>query len=283
MEPLRKLQDRARAYPQKIVLADGEDDRAISAAAHAVTQNFAKPTLLGRPILIRAAAGRLGVELDGIEIIDPSSSPRLSTYVEILWDHRRSTGTTIEEAHDLARKLMYFAALRVAAGDANAAIAGRADSGTDLSRVALDSIGLAPDSRILSSCSLLVLQPHDAAASGQTKTVLCADCNVISCPSPQDLAEIAISTAENARELLEAEPRVALLASGSQVGSNRIREAIKIVKARASGTNHRWRTPSRRRPQPLRRPRRHGLTSCRAGKCIDFSRSRFREYRLQTS
>jgi phosphate acetyltransferase len=232
MEPLAKLQNRARAYPQKIVLADGEDDRAIAAAARAVTQNFAKLTLLGRSTLIRATADRLGLKLDGIEIIDPSSSPRLSIYAEILWDHRRSTGTIIEEAYDLARMPLYFAALRVAAGDANAAIAGRADAGTDLSRVGRDSIGLASDSRILSSCSLLMLQPQNAAW-GQTKTVLCADCNVISNPSEQDLAEIAISTADNARELLEAEPRVALLASGSKIGSNRIREAIKIVKARA--------------------------------------------------
>lgn len=233
MEPLPKLQNRARAYPQKIVLADGENDRAVSAAVRAVTQNFAKPTLLGRPTLIRETADRLSIELDGIEILDPSSNPQLSTYAEILWDHRRSTGTTIEEAYDLARRPMYFAALRVAAGDANAAIAGYAHSGAELSRVALDSIGLAPGSRILSSCSLLVLRSHAAAASGQPKTVLFADCNVISGPSGQDLAEIAISTAENARELLEAEPRVALLASGSQAGGNRIREAIQIVKARA--------------------------------------------------
>ena len=116
MELLQTLQHRARVYPQRIVLAEGEDDRVISAAARAVTEVCAKPTLLGRVSVIRAAADRLGAKLDSIELLDPASSPRLAAYAQILFDRRRASGTTLEEAHDLARKPLYFAALRVAAG-----------------------------------------------------------------------------------------------------------------------------------------------------------------------
>jgi phosphate acetyltransferase len=237
MELLQTLQRRAHACPQRIVLAEGEDDRVLAAASRVVAEAGAKPTLLGRAPVIRAAADRLGAKLDAIELLDPASSPRLGAYAQILFDRRRASGTTLEEAHDLARKPLYFAALSVAAGDADGAVAGAVNSTSATVRAALHSVGLAPDSRILSSFFLMVLPSRNGTSFGHNNALLFADCGVVPEPSAQDLADIAIETAENAREFLQTEPRVAML-SFSTKGSathprvEKVREALRIAQAR---------------------------------------------------
>jgi len=237
MELLQTLQRRAHAHPQRIVLAEGEDDRVIAAAARVVAEASGKPTLLGRAPVIRAAADRLGAKLDGIQLLDPASSPRIAHYAQILFDRRRASGTTLEEAHDLARKPLYFAALSVVARDADGAVAGAVNSSSDTVRAALHSVGLAPDSRILSSFFLMVLPARNGTSFGHNNALLFADGGVVPEPSAQDLADIAIETAENAREFLQTEPRVAML-SFSTKGSathprvERVREATRIAKAR---------------------------------------------------
>src|ERR1700733_14102105 len=238
MTLVEKIKARARARLQRIVLPEGEDPRVISAAAAITRGGFAKITLLGRKHFIGSAAVDLHVSLEGIEIEDPATSARGEAYSQIYYERRRSHGSTFEEAREIARRALYFATLSVAAGDADGTVGGAANTTGETVRAALHVIGLAPDARLVSSFFVMVIPQRPGLDLGSSGALLFADCAVVPDPSPEELAEIARATAENAQAILDAAPRVALL-SFSTKGSakhprvEKVREALRILNARA--------------------------------------------------
>jgi phosphate acetyltransferase len=238
MTPIEKLKSRARSQPQRIVLSEGEDPRIVSAAAAITLQGLAKITLLGRKQIIESVADRMGVSLQGIAITDPSISPKIEAYAQMYYERRRARGATIEESTEIARRPLYFAALAVAAGDADGTVGGAANTTGETVRAALHAIGLAPDAKLVSSFFIMIVAQRPGLELGPEGALVFADCAVVPDPDADELAEIARATAENARAMLDTEPRVALL-SFSTKGSathprvEKIREAVRILKVRA--------------------------------------------------
>jgi phosphate acetyltransferase len=238
MTLIEKLKARARVQPQRIVLPEGEDPRMVSAAAAITPEGFAKITLLGRKQIIETVAEGLGASLQSVEIVDPAASPKAGIYAQIYYERRKARGATLEESLEIARRPLYFAALAVAAGDADGTVGGAANTTGETVRAALHAIGLAPDAKIVSSFFIMIIPARPGLDLGPAGALLFADCAVVPDPTAAELAEIARATAENARALLDTEPRVALL-SFSTKGSamhphvEKVREALRILKTRA--------------------------------------------------
>ncbi|MCH7765989.1 MAG: phosphate acetyltransferase [Acidobacteria bacterium] len=232
MNILQDLKDRARAYPQRIVLPEGEDPRVLQAAARIAREGFARVTLLGKPDVMQSSAS--GVSLKGVELVDPAAGGKLDAYARLYLERRRSRGVSEEEARRTAAHPLYCADLMVAAGEADGSVGGAAHTTAETIRAALHCIGLAQGWTTLSSFFLMVL-PQDVF--GVKGALLYADCGVVPDPNPQQLAEIALQTAENTRAFLQAEPLVALLSfstkgSAEHARVEKVREALRIARAR---------------------------------------------------
>ena len=246
MEILEKLRNRARLFPQHIVLFEGEEDRTLQAAHLIEKQKVAELTLLGDTTKIAARLEALGIRLENAQLLDPASSPKLEEYAKLLYARRRSKGMTAEQAISAARQPRNYAALMVSAGDADGSVGGALNTTADTVRAALWGIGVAPGVSLVSSFFLMVSPRHDLGADGAT---LFADCAVVPQPTPSQLADIAIATAANAQALLGIEPRVALLSfsthgSAEHAMVDAVREALAFVKQRAPQTCGGWGTPA---------------------------------------
>ena len=224
MDILRELKDRARAHPQHIVLPEGVDARTVEAAAKIAREGFARVTLLGR----------VAEKPAGVTVLEPAASEKLPAYARLYYERRRAKGVTEEEARNVAARPLYFADLMVASGDADGSVGGALNTTAETVRAALHCLGLAAGWSIVSSFFLMVHPNQEFGASG---AMLFADCGVVPDPTPQQLAEIALQTAENTRAFLDTEPRVALLSfstkgSAEHARVEKVREALRIAKAR---------------------------------------------------
>jgi phosphate acetyltransferase len=223
---LAGLVERARKRKKTIVFPEGSDPRVLEAAARLARDGAVQPVLLGpKPASLPA----------GVTFVDPAQSPAMDRYAGLYYEQRRSKGITRIEAAEAARQPLYFAALMVAAGDADGTVGGAVNTSADTVRAALQAIGPQADARLVSSVFIMALADRSLGHNG---LMAFADCAVVVDPAPVELAEIAIVTARSTRVLLGTEPVVALL-SFSTKGSARhpqvdsVVEALKVVRARA--------------------------------------------------
>ena len=232
MSMMEKARAKAQAEVKRIVLPEGDEPRTIQAAAAVKANGYAEPVLLGDEEKIMAEAERLGADLAGIAIVNPERSEKIDSYAENLYELRKAKGVTREQARVLALDPMYFGIMMVKLGDADGLVSGAVHTTGDMLRPALQIIKTKPGTKVVSS-SFLMDCPNKAL--GEDGLLVYADCVVMPCPTAEELAHIAVSAAETARNLCGIEePKVALL-SFSTKGSakhelvSKVQEATRIA------------------------------------------------------
>jgi phosphate acetyltransferase len=225
LDALKSIWERARKRSAVIVLPESSDERVVRAAGIAADERIARPVLVGPGDQVRGMASDLGVDLDGVEVVDPSVSAKLKAYAGILYGHRKHKGMTEGEAGDLALQPLYFGALMVASEDADGAVAGAVTTTAEVLRAYLFSIGMAEGVTCVSSSFLMVVP-----SAGGERVFVFADPSVMPEPDSEDLASIAVASARTMAALTGEEPLVAML-SYSTKGSAKHPSIDKVVEA----------------------------------------------------
>jgi phosphate acetyltransferase len=216
MNLIDEIKEKARKKPTKIVLAEGEDERTIKATLIALNDGIVIPVMVGNKDRIKALADTQGLKLDNIEIIDPESFP-LDKYISLYIKSRSGKHITEGMAEKLLRRPLYFAAMMVTAGDVNGMVV----------KASQIMIGLKEG---VSAPSSFFIMSVPNCPYGENGNFIYADAGVNPDPTPQELAEIAILSAEIAHNLLGWEPRVAML-SFSTKGSAGHKKVDKVIEA----------------------------------------------------
>ncbi len=229
MKALNNIFKRAGEDPRAIVLAEGEDPRIIEAAATAAERGIATLTLLGNTDTIAAKADELGCDLSKVTVTDPANSAEAGRYAQELFELRKAKGMTEEKAAELIKDPLHYAQMMVRVGDADGSVCGAVYTTGDTVRAAIQIIGMAENSSMVSSFFLMMLcEPFHELKGG----VIFSDCGLVIDPNAQQLAQIAMSASESARNLLNEDPKVAML-SFSTSGSAKHEAVDKVVEATA--------------------------------------------------
>lgn len=223
---LTSLMEKARLLNRTVVLPEGEDMRVLEAAHIIASEKVAKLIVLGNEKEIRSHFEAQGWSLDGIEIIEPETSPLLAGYTQLLYNLRKEKGLTEEEAAQWARNYNYFGTLMVKAGDADGMVSGANHYTSDTVRPALQIIKSAKKGRSVSSCMIMV---------SEGKPYFIGDGAIIINPTAREMADVALDTAEMAIKF-GLEPKVAMLSystfgSGKGEAVDKVREATRLAKA----------------------------------------------------
>ena len=232
MELMNKLWESAKADKQRIVLPEGDETRTIVATGRIKELGLAHPVLVGKEDVILNKAKELDVDLSGVEIIDPDKSEKLQTYAEAFYELRKNKGMTMEKAERIVRDPLYYGTMMVKLDDADGMVSGAVHTTGDLLRPGLQIIKTTPGVSVVSSFFIMHVP---GSKYGEEGMLLFSDCAVNPNPTYEQLAAIAIATADTAKNLCKMEPRVAML-SFSTMGSadhemvDKVRKATELAK-----------------------------------------------------
>ena len=236
MSVMNQIVERAKANKQRIVLPEGTEERTLKAANQLLADEVAELILIGNPDEIMGLANQWGLENIGkATIINPADHPKKEEYAQLLCELRKKKGMTIEEARVLVEKPLYLGCLIIKAGDADGQLAGAQNTTGDVLRPALQIIKTTPGITCVSGGMLLLTQ---APECGENGVLFVGDVAVTPMPDANQLAQIAVCTAQTAQAVAGIDPRVAML-SFSTKGSakhevvDKVTEALAIAKEMA--------------------------------------------------
>jgi len=223
MSFIEKIQNNAKSKNSNtIVFPEGTEPRVIKAARILKDKQLVVPVIIGNSDEIKNLASKENIVLDDITIIDPDKSPGIDGYTDEYYELRKHKGMTRKEAAKVVWNPLFFAAFMVRNNEAQGAVAGSVNTTGDVLRAAIQVVGLAQGIKVVSSCFIMVLKDDSEITFG--------DCAVIPDPDKDQLASIAISSAETHRRLVGSEPKVAML-SFSTKGSAAHEDVDKVVEA----------------------------------------------------
>ncbi|MGC2491020.1 MAG: NADP-dependent malic enzyme [Candidatus Sulfotelmatobacter sp.] len=224
-EVSRIMIHKAQAHPKQVVFPEGENERILRACHSLVEEKIAKPILLGDLDSIHARAKELGVDLEGMKIVDPAVSELRGTYIQELFRLRQRRGVTLSEARVLINDRNVFGSMMVHMGDADALVSGVSQAFPDTIRPALQIVRMREGLHRVSGCYVMITRKGDV--------YFLADTSVNIDPTAEDLVEIALCTAQMARRF-DIVPRVAML-SFSSFGNvdhpicTKVRKAVELL------------------------------------------------------
>lgn len=227
------IKERAKQDKKRIVLPESMDRRTFEAAANVLKEGVAELIIIGTPEEVKANSE--GLDISEATIIDPHTYEKTDEYIDLLVELRKNKGMTKEEATKLLlNEYMFYACIMVKAGDADGVVSGACHSTANTLKPALQIIKTKPGTKLVSAFFLMVVPDCELGENG---TFVFGDCGLNQNPNPEELAAIALSSAESFRLLVGKEPKVAML-SHSSMGSakhpdvDKVAEATKIAKER---------------------------------------------------
>jgi phosphate acetyltransferase len=223
----QRLVERAKADRRHVVLPEGGDDRVLQAAEQVLLRGIADLTVLGDVDAVKSRAASLGLELDGLQVVDPQRSEWREDFADTYFELRRHKGVARQLAEDLMADVSYFGTMMVHKGLADGMVSGAAHTTAHTIRPAFEFIRTVPGTSIVSSVFLMLLTD---------RVLVYGDCAVVPNPNAEQLADIAVASAGTAAQF-GIEPRVALLSystgeSGSGSDVEKVREATRIARKR---------------------------------------------------
>ena len=231
MNLIEKIIERAKSNKQRIVLPEALEERTITAADKALADGLAELILLGNIDQIHALAQKLGLKnIDKATLIDPATSDKREEFAQLLFELRKKKGMTIEQAREKVLDPLYFGCLIIKSGDADGQISGALSTTGDTLRPALQIIKCSPGITCVSGAMLMITQTPQYGEDG---VLVIGDVAVTPMPDANQLAQIAVCTAQTARSVAGFDdPRVAML-SFSTKGSAKHEVCDKVIEATA--------------------------------------------------
>lgn len=235
MTLFERLTKKAQEHPQRLILPESTEPRTLKAAEQILNDKIADVTLVGKQEEIFKAADELGLSKVQKEahIVNPEDLEFLEKYAELFFQLRKSKGIDMEEARKKAKDPLYLGTLMIKAGDMDCMVAGALSPTSHVLRAAFQVLKTKPGISAVSGAFIMLLPEN--VPFGEDHMLVFADCAVIPDPTTEELAQIAISTAETTKNIAGLDPRVAMLSfstrgSASHEKVDKVRNAVEIVK-----------------------------------------------------
>lgn len=222
---LDRIIERARSDKKTVVLPESTDIRTLKAAAMILKKGFANIVLIGEEGKINKLKGDL--DLSGAKIVNPLTSDKFDDYANTLYELRKKKGMTIEQAREKIKDPLYWGVMMVKKGEVDGMVSGAIHSTADTLRPALQILKTAPNYKLVSAFFIMCVPDCEYGHHG---TFLFADCGLVENPDAEALSEIAVCSAATFRNLVDTEPKVAML-SYSSYGSAKSELVDKVVAA----------------------------------------------------